>query len=145
MVGPPELRTIEERLCRRYSSRDKIGDEDMNVAGAVRQDRLWQRHADMAKLGGTPEGGVNRQALSPEDAAARNLLASWAKARGFSIFTDAIGNLFVRREGSEPAALPVMSGSHMGRQATRRRFDGMYRVLAAFEALEGQGDARLRA
>ena len=47
----------------------------MSAAGAVREDRLWQRHVDMAKLGGTPKGGVNRQALSPEDAAARNLRA----------------------------------------------------------------------
>ena len=116
----------------------------MSVAGAVREDRLWQRHADMAKLGGTPKGGVNRQALSPEDAAARNLLASWAKARGFSIFTDAIGNLFVRREGSDPSALPVMSGSHMDSQPTGGRFDGMYGVLAAFEALEALEDAGLR-
>src|SRR5260370_12534410 len=144
MVGPPKVPTIEDRLCRRYSSRDRIGDEDMNVAGAVRQARLWQRHADMAKLGGTPKGGVNRQALSPEDAAARNLLASWAKARGFSIFTDAIGNLFVRREGSEPAALPVMSGSHMDSPPAGGPFDGMYGVLAAFEALEALEDAGLR-
>jgi len=115
----------------------------MSGAKAVREDRLWQRHADMAKLGGTPKGGVNRQALSPEDAAARNLLASWAKARGFSLFTDAIGNLFVRREGSDPAALPVMSGSHMDSQPTGGRFDGMYGVLAAFEALEALEDAGL--
>src|SRR5258708_22123185 len=108
----------------------------MSGAKAVREDRLWQRHADMAKLGGTPKGGVNPQALSAEDAAARNLLASWAKARRFAIFTDAIGNLFVRREGSEPEALPVMSGSHMDSQPTGGRFDGMYGVLAAFEALE---------
>ena len=80
---------------------NKIGEEHERRRRG-REDRLWQRHADMAKLGGTPKGGVNRQALSPEDAAARNLLASWAKARGFSIFTDAIGNLFVRREGSDP-------------------------------------------
>jgi beta-ureidopropionase / N-carbamoyl-L-amino-acid hydrolase len=116
----------------------------MSVAGAVREDRLWQRHVDVAKLGGTPKGGVNRQALSPEDAAARNLLASWAKARGFSIFTDAIGNLFVRREGSDPEALPVMSGSHMDSQPTGGRFDGMYGVLSAFEALEALEDAGLR-
>jgi beta-ureidopropionase / N-carbamoyl-L-amino-acid hydrolase len=116
----------------------------MSGAKAVREDRLWQRHADMAKLGGTPKGGVNRQALSPEDAAARNLLASWAKVRGFSIFTDAIGNLFVRREGSDPAALPVMSGSHMDSQPTGGRFDGMYGVLAAFEALEALEDAGLK-
>jgi N-carbamoyl-L-amino-acid hydrolase len=111
------------------------------VREAIREDRLWQRHADMAKLGGTPRGGVNRQALSAEDAAARNLLASWAKARGFSIFTDAIGNLFVRREGRDPGALPVMSGSHMDSQPTGGRFDGMYGVLAAFEALEALEDA----
>ena len=116
----------------------------MSGAKAVREDRLWQRHADMARLGGTPKGGVNRQALSAEDAAARNLLASWAKARGFAIFTDAIGNLFVRREGSDPSALPVMSGSHMDSQPTGGRFDGMYGVLAAFEALEALEDAGLK-
>ncbi len=116
----------------------------MSAAGAVREDRLWQRHVDMAKLGGTPRGGVNRQALSPEDAAARNLLASWARARGFSISTDAIGNLFVRREGSDPKALPVLSGSHMDSQPTGGRFDGMYGVLAAFEALEALEDAGVK-
>ena len=90
----------------------------MSGAKAVREDRLWQRHADMAKLGGTPKGGVNRQALSPEDAAARNQLAQWATARGFAIFTDPIGNLFVRRDGTDKAALPVLSGSHMDSQPT---------------------------
>jgi N-carbamoyl-L-amino-acid hydrolase len=113
----------------------------MGSSTAVKQDRLWQRHVDMAKLGGTPKGGVNRQALSAEDAAARNLLAAWAKARGFSIFTDAIGNLFVRREGTDPSASPVMSGSHMDSQPTGGRFDGMFGVLAAFEALEALEDA----
>jgi N-carbamoyl-L-amino-acid hydrolase len=116
----------------------------MGVADAIREDRLWQRHADMAKLGGTPKGGVNRQALSAEDAAARNLLGSWARARGFAVSTDAIGNLFVRREGTDPKALPVMSGSHMDSQPTGGRFDGMYGVLAAFEALEAMEDAAVR-
>jgi len=113
----------------------------MSGANAVKEDRLWQRHADMAKLGGTPKGGVNRQALSPEDAAARNQLARWAKMRGFAVFTDAIGNLFVRKDGTDAAAAPVMSGSHMDSQPTGGRFDGMYGVLAAFEALEALEDA----
>jgi len=116
----------------------------MSGADAVKEDRLWQRHADMAKLGGTPKGGVNRQALSPEDAAARNQLTQWARARGFAIFTDAIGNLFVRREGSDPKAAPVLSGSHMDSQPTGGRFDGMYGVLAAFEALEALEDAGVK-
>jgi len=116
----------------------------MSAAKGVREDRLWQRHADMAKLGGTPKGGVNRQALSAEDAAARNLLATWAEARGFSIFTDAIGNLFVQRAGTDAKAPPVMSGSHMDSQPTGGRFDGMYGVLAAFEALEALEDAGVK-
>ena len=116
----------------------------MSGAKSVNQQRLWQRHADMARLGGTPKGGVNRQALSPEDAAARNQLAGWARARGFAIATDAIGNLFVRREGTDSSAPPVMSGSHMDSQPTGGRFDGMYGVLAAFEALEALEDAGIR-
>jgi N-carbamoyl-L-amino-acid hydrolase len=116
----------------------------MSGANAVKEDRLWQRHADMARLGGTPRGGVNRQALSAEDAAARNLLASWARARGFGLFTDAIGNLFVQRPGSDATAAPVMSGSHMDSQPTGGRYDGMYGVLAAFEALEALEDAGIR-
>src|SRR3981189_2883405 len=114
----------------------------MSGAKAVREDRLWQRHADMAKLGGTPKGGVNRQALSPEDAAARNLLASWPTARGFPLFTDAIGSLFVRREGSDPAALPVMSGSHMDSQPTGGGVHGRYGGPGAVAGGEGGGAAR---
>lgn len=110
-------------------------------AAAVREDRLWQRHLDMAKLGATAKGGVNRQALSPEDAAARRLLAAWASARGFAVSTDAIGNLFVRRAGRDPTAAPILTGSHMDSQPTGGRFDGIYGVLAGFEALEAFEDA----
>jgi beta-ureidopropionase / N-carbamoyl-L-amino-acid hydrolase len=116
----------------------------MSGAKSVNEQRLWQRHADMARLGGTPKGGVNRQALSAEDAAARNQLAQWAQARGFAVFTDAIGNLFVRRDGTDPAAAPILSGSHMDSQPTGGRFDGMYGVLAAFEALEALEDAGIK-
>jgi N-carbamoyl-L-amino-acid hydrolase len=114
------------------------------ATNAVREDRLWQRHADMAKLGGTPKGGVNRQALSADDAAARNLFMSWARARGFTVSADAIGNLFVRRAGTDPNARPILSGSHMDSQPTGGRFDGMYGVLAAFEALEALEDAGVK-
>jgi N-carbamoyl-L-amino-acid hydrolase len=98
--------------------------------------RLWQRHAEMAKIGAIPGNGVNRAAFSAEDIAARKLLVSWARARNFSVSTDAIGNLFVRRAGTEAGAAPVMSGSHMDSQPRGGRFDGIYGVLAALEALE---------
>jgi beta-ureidopropionase / N-carbamoyl-L-amino-acid hydrolase len=50
----------------------------------------------------------------------------------------------VRRDGTDPAALPVVSGSHMDSQPTGGRFDGMYGVLAAFEALEALEDAGVK-
>jgi N-carbamoyl-L-amino-acid hydrolase len=107
----------------------------------VREERLWQRHMEMARLGATAKGGVNRQALSAEDAAARGLLGAWAAARGYEVFTDPIGNLFVKRPGTDPDASPVVSGSHLDSQPTGGRFDGTYGVLAAFEVLEALDDA----
>jgi len=113
----------------------------MRASDKIDETRLWQRHVDMAKLGGLPKGGVNRQALSPEDAAARNLLGQWAAARGYEVFSDPIGNLHVRRAGSEKDAAPVLTGSHMDSQPTGGKYDGMYGVLAGFEALEALDDA----
>ena len=107
----------------------------------VREDRLWARHVEMAKFGATPKGGVNRQALSAEDAAARRALAGWAALRGYEVFTDPIGNLFVKRAGTDPAAKPILSGSHLDSQPTGGKYDGTYGVLAAFEALEALDDA----
>jgi N-carbamoyl-L-amino-acid hydrolase len=111
------------------------------AAEAVREDRLWQRHMEMARIGGLAKGGVNRQALSPEDARSRALLQGWASARGFAVSTDAIGNLFLRRAGTDKAARPVVTGSHMDSQPTGGKFDGMYGVLAGLEVLEALEDS----
>ena len=111
------------------------------AAAAVREDRLWQRHMDMAQIGATPKGGVNRPALSPEDAEARRLLVGWAKARGFTTYVDEIGNLFIRRPGRRADVPPVLTGSHMDSQPTGGRFDGIYGVLAGFEVLEALENA----
>lgn len=98
----------------------------------------------MAKLGGLSKGGVNRQALSAEDAAARRLIGGWAQARGYDLFGDPIGNLYIRRAGTENDAAPVVTGSHMDSQPTGGKYDGIYGVLAGFEALEALDDAGIR-
>ncbi len=110
-------------------------------AGLVNRDRLWHRHMEMAKIGAIPGNGVNRQALTREDIAARELLTSWARARGFAIGMDRIGNLFIRRQGRDPTAAPILTGSHMDSQPSGGRFDGIYGVLAGLEVLEALEDA----
>mgnify|MGYP001570259504 FL=1 len=115
-----------------------------DAVGRVDQQRLWQRHAEMAQIGAIPGNGVNRAALSAEDILARKLLLAWARQRNFAVSVDAIGNLFVRRAGSDPNAAPVMTGSHMDSQPRGGRFDGMFGVLAGFEALEAIDDAGVK-
>ena len=115
-----------------------------DAVARVDEDRLWQRHMQMAQIGAIPGNGVNRAALSKEDVAARKLLVSWARARNFPVSTDAIGNLFVRREGLDAAAAPVMTGSHMDSQPRGGRFDGIFGVLAGLEALEAIDAAGVR-
>jgi N-carbamoyl-L-amino-acid hydrolase len=110
------------------------------VVEAVRQDRLWLHHLEMASIGATGRGGVNRQALTPEDTEARLRLLAWAAARGFSTSVDAIGNVFIRRDGEDPGASPVVAGSHLDTQPAGGNFDGVYGVLAAFEVLEAVAD-----
>lgn len=107
----------------------------------VNAERLWARHMEMAEIGKTKKGGVSREALTVEDAAARARLVAWAMARSYGISMDAIGNLFVRREGTDHTAAPVLTGSHLDSQPRGGRFDGVYGVLAGLEALEALDDA----
>ena len=111
------------------------------AAAHIDEARLWRRHMELAEIGATEKGGVNRQALTAEELEARRLLDSWAETLGFASFTDDAGNLFFRREGAEPDLPPVMTGSHIDSQPTGGKFDGAYGVLAGLEALEALSDA----
>jgi len=109
----------------------------------VNRDRLWQWHIEMAKLGATERGGVNRAALTNPDIELHWQLASWARKRNFVVEIDAYGNQFMRRAGTDQACAPLVSGSHSDTQPTGGRFDGISGVLAAVEALEVIDDAQI--
>ena len=98
--------------------------------------RLWARHEELGRFGATPGGGVNRQALSQEEIAARSQLLDWASEGGFSTSTDVIANLFIRLEGADPDAAPVVTGSHIDSQPTGGKYDGTFGVLAGLETIE---------
>jgi len=106
------------------------------AADRVDAERLWRRHMSMARHGARADGGVNRQALSAEERAAWRELIGWGRELGLRAATDAAGNLFLRLDGSQPGLPPVLSGSHLDSQPSGGKFDGVYGVLAALEAVQ---------
>jgi N-carbamoyl-L-amino-acid hydrolase len=107
-----------------------------DLASAVDEKRLWARHMKMAEFGARPDGGVNRQALSSQDIAARGELIGWAKSLGYECATDPVGNLFIRREGRRSELPVIMTGSHLDSQPAGGKFDGTFGVLAGLEVLQ---------
>ncbi|MGI9491001.1 MAG: Zn-dependent hydrolase, partial [Geminicoccaceae bacterium] len=57
---------------------------------------------------------------------------------------DKMGNMFARREGTDPAALPVMVGSHLDTQPTGGRYDGILGVLGALEIIRTLNELNIK-
>lgn len=101
----------------------------------VNGERLWDSLMEMAEIGPGVAGGNNRQTLTDADAEGRRLFQSWCEAAGMSMALDRMGNMFMRLEGADPDADPVMIGSHLDTQPTGGRFDGVLGVLAGLEVV----------
>ena len=97
--------------------------------------RLWDALMAMAEIGATAKGGVRRLALSEVDRAGRQLFAGWCEAAGLTLRTDAMGNMFARRPGRDPARPPVLFGSHLDSQPSGGKFDGALGVIAGLEVM----------
>ncbi|MGH8989132.1 MAG: Zn-dependent hydrolase [Acidimicrobiales bacterium] len=102
---------------------------------AVDAARLGSRLEELARVGGTGDGGCARLALTDEDRQGRDLVVTWMRDLGLEVQVDAIGNVVALREGREPGP-PVMCGSHIDTVATGGRYDGNLGVLAGLEVLE---------
>ncbi|CAN2967399.1 MULTISPECIES: Zn-dependent hydrolase [Pseudomonas] len=112
-------------------------------APLINRDRLWRSLMDLAQLGATAKGGVCRLALTDLDRQARDLFVQWCEAAGCSVSVDAIGNIFARRPGRDPALPPVMTGSHIDTQPTGGKFDGCYGVMAGLEVIRTLNDLQI--
>jgi len=111
--------------------------ENLKIDGA----RLWDSLMEMAQIGATEKGGVNRLALTDLDRDSRDLFTRWCEAAGCTVSYDAIGNMFARRPGRNNDLPPVMTGSHLDSQPTGGKFDGAYGVLAGLEVVRALNDA----
>ncbi len=101
----------------------------------IDDERLWLSLMDLARVGGTPEGGVCRIALTDADRAGRDLVVQWFREAGLQVRVDEVGNVFGRREGTAPLARAVATGSHIDTQPTGGKFDGNYGVMAGLEVI----------
>jgi len=113
---------------------------DLRINGT----RLWDSLMELAHIGATDKGGVKRLALTDLDRQGRDLVVKWAKAEGLAVTVDAIGNVFMRREGANPNLPPVVTGSHIDTQPTGGKFDGNYGVLAGLEVVRTLNERGIR-
>ena len=114
--------------------------ENLKING----DRLWDSLTEMAKIGPGVAGGNNRQTLTDEDGECRALFQSWCEAAGCEMGLDQMGNMFARRGGTDPDALPVYVGSHLDTQPTGGKYDGVLGVLAGLEILRSLNDMSIK-
>ncbi len=114
--------------------------ENLRINGA----RLWDSLMEMAKIGPGIAGGNNRQTLTDDDAEGRALFQRWCEDAGCSMGLDTMGNMFARREGTDPDALPVYVGSHLDTQPTGGKYDGVLGVLGGLEIIRTMNDLDIR-
>ena len=100
----------------------------------VNQDRLWNMLEVSASIG-TFNGGLRRIALTETDKIMRDQFVTWGEEAGFDVKIDPIGNIFIRREGSDASLPPVLIGSHLDTQVHGGRYDGILGVLSGLEVL----------
>jgi ureidoglycolate amidohydrolase len=103
----------------------------ITVDGAALQRRI----DELALISEAPAPVVTRVLFSEADIRGREYVRKAARDAGLAIREDAVGNIFARWNGSDPALPAVGSGSHTDAIPNAGRYDGVVGVLGAFEAL----------
>ena len=110
----------------------------------INGERLWDSLMEMAKIGPGVAGGNNRQTVTDEDGEGRALFQKWCTDAGCEMGLDQMGNMFARREGADPDALPVYVGSHLDTQPTGGKYDGVLGVLGGLEIIRTLNDMGIK-
>jgi N-carbamoyl-L-amino-acid hydrolase len=106
--------------------------------------RMHSDFVALAKIGATPDGGVDRPALSPAHLEARAWFRERALAAGLEFRVDSAGNCSAIFLCGTQGAPSLLLGSHLDSVPHGGRFDGALGVLAGLEVLRTVKDAGLR-
>ena len=107
----------------------------------INEDRLLADLRELARIGATGDGGVDRQALTESDIAARDWYRRKIADAGLDYAMDGAGNQSAILLSDPPSEKRILAGSHLDSVPNGGRFDGALGVLAAFEALRALKDA----
>ncbi len=107
----------------------------------INEDRLLTDLRELAQIGATADGGVDRQALTANDIAAREWYRRKIAAAGLDYAMDGAGNQSAILLSDPPSAKRILAGSHLDSVPNGGRYDGSLGVLVAFEALRTLKDA----
>ena len=129
------------------AARARLGGQPVSSA-SVDSDALRVR-IEALSVFGRPDGGrfadgVSRVAYSDADVAGRQYVMELMRRAALTPRIDPAGNIFGKREGSEPGLPPILFGSHIDSVPKGGNFDGDLGSLAALGAIEACDRLKLR-
>jgi N-carbamoyl-L-amino-acid hydrolase len=101
----------------------------------IDQQRLNSEIETLAAISDAEPPAVTRIVFTPTDLKARDWVISLCKEAGLAVRQDAIGNIFARWNGADPAAPAVGTGSHIDAIPNAGKYDGVAGVLGGLEAI----------
>lgn len=105
----------------------------MNIQ--IDQELLLSELETLASISDAEPPAVTRIVFTPTDLKARAWLISRCEEAGLEVRQDAIGNIFARWVGAEPAEPVVGTGSHIDAIPNAGKYDGVVGVLGGLEAI----------
>ncbi len=103
----------------------------------IDQQRLISEIETLAAFSDAEPPAVTRIVFTPTDLKARAWVIERCEEAGLAVRQDAIGNIFARWKGAEPAAPAVGTGSHIDAIPNAGKYDGVVGVLGGLEAIRG--------
>src|SRR6266436_2151125 len=101
----------------------------------INQERLLSELETLAAFSDAEPPAVTRIVFTPTDLKARAWVISRCEEAGLDVRQDAIGNIFARWSGADPAAPAVGTGSHIDAIPNAGKYDGVVGVLGGLEAI----------
>jgi beta-ureidopropionase / N-carbamoyl-L-amino-acid hydrolase len=105
--------------------------------------RILERLQAMAKIGSSPQGGINRIAYSSADVQGRAYVVELMRAAGLETSIDAAGNIVGRREGLDSTLPALLTGSHIDSVPEGGIYDGTVGVISAIEVAQVLAERKL--